>query len=75
MLTRQEAIAKLVELDVQKWGEQERAASERIRGELSHGLALNALAVFDLDNIDKQMLADAKRVMTAQDRKALRRGG
>jgi hypothetical protein len=49
-VTREEAIAKLVDLDVAKWGEAERAASQRMRSRLSHGRALNTLAHYDLDH-------------------------
>lgn len=75
MMTHQQAIACLVELDVAKWGEAEREASQRLRGRLSHGLALNALAHYDIDHIDDSLAADAQRVMTAADRRVLRQGG
>lgn len=74
-MTRDEAIAKLVDLDVAKWGEEEREASARLHGRLSHGLALNALAHYDVDHIDRALATEARRVMTAADRKALRQGG
>lgn len=74
-MTRDEAIAKLVDLDVAKWGEGERAASQQMRTRLSHGLALNALAHYDLDNIDTELAAEAKRAMTRADWAKLREGG
>lgn len=75
MLTREEAISRLVELDVAKWGESEREASRKTHAELSHGLALNTLAHYDPMNIDAPLAAQAKSVMTNDDRNALRRGG
>lgn len=73
--TREEAIAKLVELDVAKWGEAERCASRAMRASLSHGLALNAIAHYDLNNIDRDLAREAKALFTAADKKALRSGG
>ncbi len=73
--TREWAIAQLVERDVAKWGEHEREASQRMRGRLSHGRALNSLAHYDIDNIDHDLAAEAKRVMTAQDWDELYNGG
>ena len=75
IMTREQAIAALVERDVAKWGEAERAASERLRGRLSHGRALNSLAHYDVDNIDHELAQAAKSVMTDDDERALRQGG
>lgn len=74
-MTREQAIATLVEHDVRRWGASERAESQRLHGRLTHGLALNTLAHIDLDHIDEQMAADAQAVMTAQDHRDLRDGG
>ena len=74
-MTREQAIERLVELDVARWGEAERQGCERIRGKLSHGLALNALAHYDIDNIDRTLASEAKSVMTKADRAILRKGG
>ena len=74
-MTREDAINALVERDVAKWGEEERDASTHLRAKLSHGLALNALAHYDVGVVDRELAAQAKRVMTAVDRKALRSGG
>lgn len=74
MLTREEAIQALVEHDVRKWGEAERAASIELRSRLTHGLALNALAHLDIDHIDRRMAADARKVMTKADKASLRQG-
>ena len=74
-MSREEAIAKLVDLDVAKWGEAERAASQRMRSRLSHGRALNTLAHYDLDHIDAALAEEAKRTMTPADWRELRQGG
>lgn len=70
--TRARAIAKLVELDVAKWGESERRASLALRTQLSHGLALNALAYYDIDNVNHALAAEALVVMTEDDWRVLR---
>lgn len=70
-MTRKEAIRKLVELDVCKWGEQERSASAEMRGKLSHGRALNSLAYYDPDNVDRALAAEAKTILTASDNSQL----
>lgn len=75
MLTREEAIQRLIEHDVAKWGEGEREASRLMHERRTHGLALNALAYIDLDNINLPMAKDAQSVMTLQDHRALRDGG
>lgn len=76
-MTYEEAIERLVELDVAKWGEVERAASRALnqRNYSTIGRALNRLAHFDVNNIDQTLAAEAERAMTAADRRALRRGG
>ncbi len=73
--TRTEAIDRLVELDVARWGESEREPARRLRSVLSHALALNMLAYYDLDAIDEQLAADADEIMTDADRRELRSGG
>lgn len=75
MMTREQTIAKLVELDVAKWGEAEREASARLRGALSHGRALNTLAHYDVDHVDHALALAAVSVMTDDDRRELRDGG
>ena len=74
-MTRDEAIAKLVAHDVAKWGEEEREASCRLRGKLSHGLAINTLAHLDIDHIDEKLAAEAQSVMTTADWHVLRDAG
>jgi hypothetical protein len=73
--SREEAITNLVELDVAKWGESERAASQAARCQYSHGLAVNALAHYDLANIDHRLAKAARQLFTAADKRALRSGG
>jgi hypothetical protein len=70
--SREEAIFKLVEADVRRWGEGERAASQRLRGSLSHGRAVNALAHVDVDHVDDDLAAMALQIMTASDWRELR---
>ena len=43
-MTREQAIAALVEQDVARWGEAERIASQHAHGKRTLGLALNELA-------------------------------
>lgn len=74
-MTREEAIARLVERDVAEWGETERAASMSQRSRLSHGLALNALAHYDDDYVDSDLAAEATRIMTDSDWRVLGNGG
>lgn len=77
MTTYETAIDMLVALDVAKWGEGEREASRRLN--LTNcptlGLALNKAAYYDIDNIDEALAAEARRVMTPADLRALKRGG
>ncbi len=74
------AIAAIVELDVQKWGEAERDASTRMRraGAPTYGLALNTLAhrpEYDYGDAWPECVAAARQAMTASDRSKLRSGG
>lgn len=75
--TREEAIAALIEHDVQRWGESEREASTRLHGRRSLGLALNELANRALlaGDDDHELRAAAKRQMTDADRAHLKTGG
>lgn len=76
-LTYEEAILRLVAHDIARWGEAERAASERLNRQNypTLGLALNRLAHIDLDAIDETLAAQAILVMTDADVATLRRGG
>ena len=73
-MTYNEIIQRLVKADVARWGEKERAASERMNRENypTLGLALNRLAHLDIDNIDIEMAAEAKRLMTSREWNSLR---
>jgi hypothetical protein len=76
-MTYEQAIDRLVAHDVAKWGESERAASERMnrRNYPSLGLAINRLAHLDTNNTDDALAADAKRTLTPEDWHQLRQGG
>lgn len=74
-LTREQAIADLVRLDVAKWGESERAASLAMRSKLSHGLALNTLAHYDPEHVDAVLAQEARAAMTPTDWHELHQGG
>jgi hypothetical protein len=79
--TYDEAIAALVELDVARWGELERIASEKLhrqnfRG--SYGLALNSLAhrsEYDYGDSAPELAKAAEKALTSDDRAELRKGG
>lgn len=80
MMTREEAIKILVDGDVAKWGEGERAASEQTHSRRSHGLAVNEVAsrrILDGDETKetKALVKYAKSLFTAADKAALRQGG
>lgn len=83
-MTREEAIDVLVEQDVARWGEDERAAALRLHSGLTHGRAVNSILArarmadarpeWDRRDIgDLRRLAD--RVLTEADRAAIRSGG
>lgn len=77
-MTRDEAVAKLVEQDVAKWGEGEREASVRQHSYRTLGLALNELANrADLwfDAPDAALRKAAKAALTPADKAWLRQGG
>lgn len=75
--TRDAAIAALVEQDVARWGEGERAAAVRAHQGRSYGLALNELANrAELAGApDKALRMNAEAALTAEDRRVLRDGG
>lgn len=76
-MTRAEAIAMLVEQDVARWGEHERAASTASHCARSLGRALNELANrAELDGVpDAQLRAAANAALTSDDHDDLRKGG
>lgn len=73
----EQTIAKLVEHYVEKWGEGERKASEKLcrKNCPTIGLAINKLAHLDPDNINKQLASCAAKLLTADDWVELRKGG
>ena len=75
--TRESAIAMLIEQDVARWGESERAVSERLHAARSYGLALNELAnraeLAGAPDVD--LCVAAERARTAADWRELRQGG
>jgi hypothetical protein len=74
-MNRRQAIAHLVELEVARWGEGERKAAQDMYGRTSIGLALNRIAHYDVDSIDQELAAEAKRHFTDADRRVLSEGG
>lgn len=76
-MTREEAIAALVEQDAQKWGDTEREASRRLHATRTRGLALNELAnraeLAGRPDANLRALADA--ALTDADRRYLRNSG
>lgn len=80
-MSRDEAIRRLIALDVARWGESERTASQRMHGDRSHGLAVNALgAKLTLSEdaaeqaLGAQLLREAKAILTPEDCATLRNG-
>lgn len=75
IMTREMAIALLIEKDVARLGEEARAAAEYLRGRLSHGRALNALAYYNITAVDMELSAQADSALTEEDWIAIRHGG
>ena len=75
--TREQAISMLVEQDVAKWGESQRAASQRMHADRTIGLALNELAnrAELADQPDVELRRSAKQALTANDWSWLKKGG
>lgn len=75
--THDEAIAALVESDVERWGEAERDASRRMHAGTTYGLALNALAARAemAGRPDPALRAAADAALTGADWRVLRQGG
>ncbi len=69
------AIAELVEQDVARWGEKERAASEAQHAGQSYGMALNALyARAELAGRTSEaaaLLAASRKALSAADRRTI----
>lgn len=76
-MTRDEAIQALVEGDVARWGEAERAAATRMHEKRTLGLALNELAnrAELADAPDTALRTEAEAALTTADWAILRQGG
>jgi hypothetical protein len=78
-MTAAEALDALVELDVAKWGEQQREASRQMHQGKSRGLRINSLVHHQCndygDAFDAATLKIAKKQLTADDMAELRKGG
>jgi len=84
-MTREQAIKILIESDCSRWGEAERDAAMRMHSKRSVALAINEVANrIELEAWEKHMpsgldsnalRAEAKKLMTSDDRRVLRRGG
>lgn len=75
--TREAAIATLVDQDCAKWGEAERAASQRTHQNRTIGLAINELAnrAELLGSPDADLRTAANNALTDADWRILRQGG
>ncbi len=76
--THAQALDAIVELDVQKWGEEEREASRVMRAKQSHALLIVAVATHaaeETGKVDRVLLNAARAVATSADVAALRVGG
>jgi hypothetical protein len=84
-MTREQAIKILIESECSRWGEAERDAAMRMHSKRSVALAINEVANrIELEAWEKHMpsgldsnalRAEAKKLMTSDDRRVLRRGG
>ena len=68
--TREAAMAALVELQVAKWGEAERASETAALSGKSHGAILNTLAV-RAEEPNRRLMALARVLLTSRDRAAM----
>lgn len=84
-MTREEAIKILVDSECSRWGQAERDAAMRMHSKRSVALAINEIANrIELEMWAKHMPSGldtnalrtaAKKLMTSEDRRVLRRGG
>lgn len=78
-MTTEQALDALVDLDVARWGEQERGASRKLHAGKSRGLLINSIVHHQIndygDAIDAATKKIAKKQITDDDRDALRKGG
>lgn len=75
--TYEDALAELVEQDVARWGEGERAASRKLHSKRSYGRALNELAARAelADAPSRELREAAEAMLTDADWRELRQGG
>lgn len=76
--TREEALEAIAELDAQRWGESERAASRRLHEGRSYGLLLTTLAhrtEYDFGAKVPHLVAAAEAARTIYDVNELCEGG
>jgi hypothetical protein len=64
-MTHEQAVAHLVELEVARWGEQEREPARQMYGRYSHGLALNRS--HELFRLGRQLVVDVVAVVVGDD--------
>lgn len=76
-MTRNEAIAALIDQDIARWGEAERPYIEQLHNGRTLGLALNELAnrAEMAGSPDRALRAAARAALTAADKAVLRKGG
>lgn len=78
-MTATEALDALVNLDVAKWGDNERAASRELHAAKSRGLLINSIVHHQLHDFGGVFSAEtrkiAKRQLTSADKAELRKGG
>lgn len=78
-MTAAQALSALVELDVAKWGEQERAPSRKLHAGKSRGLLINSIVHHQIndygDAIDAAAKQLAKKQLTESDKYELAKGG
>jgi len=78
-MTQAQALDALVDLDVTKWGEQERTAARGLHASKSRGLLINSIVHHSSNDFgDAFSTAEkkaAKKQLTAADKSELRKGG
>ena len=78
-MTHEEALDALADLEVARWGEQEREASKQLNRGKSRGLLINSIVHHPMngygDAIDAAAKKVAKQQLTSDDKAWLRQGG
>lgn len=78
-MTAAQALDALVELDVAKWGEQEREASRKMHAGKSRGLLINSIVHHQSNDYGDAFDATTKKIakmqQTSEDKAELRKGG